>query len=196
MLRSSMPNQLPGSQRLKNRKRFAGGLPMVAMILLTMVLFLAVFPAFAQAPTRTVSDDEVNAVAKDLFCPICENTPLDVCETQACADWRQVIRDKLSGGQSDDQIKDYFADQYGVRALAEPPAEGVTLLVWLVPLIAIPAAVIIFGLYLRNIRRAAPGGSEPAAVLSSPAAPEPVDSETDQDPYTARIERELREMEE
>ena len=102
--------------------------------LLILVLLVIVQPVVAQEPTRIVTDDDVNTVAKDLFCPICENTPLDVCETQACADWRQVIRDKLSEGQSEEQIKDYFADQYGVRALAEPPAEGVTLLVWLIPL--------------------------------------------------------------
>ena len=31
----------------------------------------------AQQPTP--SDDEVNAIARQLYCPVCENTPLDVC---------------------------------------------------------------------------------------------------------------------
>jgi cytochrome c-type biogenesis protein CcmH len=158
--------------------------------ILAVAFLAAVLPAGAQEPTRVVSDDDVNTVARDIFCPICESTPLDVCETQACADWRQVIRDKLAGGQSEEQIKDYFADQYGVRALAEPPAEGVTLLVWLVPLIAIPATVILFAFYLRNIRRS----TETAAVVDVPPADEPDKPEPDQDPYAARIERELREM--
>jgi cytochrome c-type biogenesis protein CcmH len=165
---------------------------LVGLTFMIVVVLVAVFPAAAQEPTKSITDDEVNSVAKELFCPICENTPLDVCETQACADWRQVIRDKLSGGQSEEQIKDYFADQYGVRALAEPPAEGVTLLVWLVPLIAIPAAFIIFALYLRNIRRSAPAPRP--VVVSHPAVTEPDASDPDEDPYAARIERELREM--
>jgi cytochrome c-type biogenesis protein CcmH len=165
---------------------------LVGLTFMIVVVLVAVFPAAAQEPTKSITDDEVNSVAKELFCPICENTPLDVCETQACADWRQVIRDKLSGGQSEEQIKDYFADQYGVRALAEPPAEGVTLLVWLVPLIAIPAAFIIFALYLRNIRRSA--AAPRPVVVSHPAVTEPDASDPDEDPYAARIERELREM--
>lgn len=165
---------------------------LVGLTFMIIIVLAAVFPAAAQEPTKSITDDEVNSVAKELFCPICENTPLDVCETQACADWRQVIRDKLSGGQSEEQIKDYFADQYGVRALAEPPAEGVTLLVWLVPLIAIPAAFIIFALYLRNIRRSA--AAPRPVVVSHPAVTEPDASDPDEDPYAARIERELREM--
>lgn len=158
--------------------------------ILTAAVLAAVLPVGAQEPTRVISDDEVNTVARDLFCPICESTPLDVCETQACADWRQVIRDKLAGGQSEDQIKDYFADQYGVRALAEPPAEGVTLLVWLVPLIVVPGAIILFGLYLRKLRRP----TETAAVAVVPPDVESKKPDPEEDPYAARIERELREM--
>ncbi len=67
------------------------------------------------------SDDEVNAIAKELYCPVCENTPLDVCPTQACEEWRQLIYDKLALGWDEEQIKSYFSEQYGDRVLAAPP---------------------------------------------------------------------------
>jgi cytochrome c-type biogenesis protein CcmH len=147
-----------------------------------------------QSQGETVTDDEVNVIARDLFCPVCENTPLDVCETQACADWREVIRVKLAEGQSEEQIKDYFGEQYGVRALAEPPAKGITLWLWLIPIIAVPAGIIIFVFYLRNIRSSAAVSSASVAVDSNlTTSPQP-DSESDQDPYTERIEKELRDM--
>jgi cytochrome c-type biogenesis protein CcmH/NrfF len=57
----------------------------------TVIAFL---PVQAQQPIP--SDDEVNAIARQLFCPICENTPLDVCPTQACHDWRELIRQMLA----------------------------------------------------------------------------------------------------
>ena len=38
------------------------------------------------------SDDEVNAIARKMYCPVCENVPLDVCPTQACMEWRELIR--------------------------------------------------------------------------------------------------------
>ena len=158
--------------------------------MLVLALLAAVTTVSAQDPVRVVTDDEVNAIAKELFCPICESTPLDVCETQACADWRDVIREKLAEGQSEQEIKDYFVDLYGVRAVAEPPAEGITLPVWLVPIIAIPLAILFFALYMRNIRR-----SEATAAVASDQTPDVgVDIELEQDPYVTRIERELRDM--
>jgi cytochrome c-type biogenesis protein CcmH len=79
------------------------------------------------------TDDEVNAIAKELYCPVCENVPLDVCGTQACAQWRDLIREKLVAGWSEDEIKTYFSDQYGDRVLAEPPARGLNWLVYVIP---------------------------------------------------------------
>jgi len=143
---------------------------------------------FAQSGGRVISDDEVNAIAKDLFCPVCESTPLDVCPTQACADWREVIRTKLSEGQSAEEIRDYFELQYGARALAEPPRSGFTLAVWILPIGAIVVGVFFFGRYLSRIRAVADGGPATEAV-DTPA----VEPKAEPDEYEARIERELRE---
>src|SRR5512133_2361392 len=77
-------------------------------------------PVPTQPPSQTVSDKDVNRVAKKLYCPVCPNTPLDVCETQACKDWRGQIREQLASGWSDKQVMDYFVLQYGERVLAEP----------------------------------------------------------------------------
>ena len=58
------------------------------MMIVAASLFIAVQRVAAQAAVTGPSDDEVLAVAKKLYCPVCPNTPLDVCETQACQDWR------------------------------------------------------------------------------------------------------------
>ncbi len=121
-------------------------------ILILTALFLLLFAAAsvgiasAQEPVdpstggtalRVVSDDEVNLIAKQLYCPICENTPLDVCPTQACKDWREMIRQQLGQGWTEQQIKDYFVAKYGPRVLAKAPARGFTSLVWILPFIGL-----------------------------------------------------------
>jgi cytochrome c-type biogenesis protein CcmH len=116
--------------------------------------------AAAQGPTP--SDDDVNAIAKGLYCPVCENVPLDVCPTQACAQWRETIRLKLSEGWSEQQIKDYFVEQYGARVLATPPARGLNWLVYVLPPAAFLGGAILLFRVLRSWRRAAP---------AAPAAP-------------------------
>lgn len=102
---------------------------------LAALLLAGVFagPAAAQDGGPTPSPDEVNAIAKNLYCPVCENVPLDVCPTQACVQWRQQIADLLTEGYTEQQIYDYFVARYGERVLAAPPARGLNWLVYLAP---------------------------------------------------------------
>jgi cytochrome c-type biogenesis protein CcmH len=87
--------------------------------ILLLVIFGASTRVVAQGEEPT--DDEVNHIAKQLYCPVCESTPLDVCPTEACRQWRDLIRQMLSEGKGEDEIKQYFVTQYGARVLAEPP---------------------------------------------------------------------------
>lgn len=161
--------------------RFA--LFIVACLLLTVYCLLPV-SALAQ---DEVSDNEVNEVAKDLFCPVCESTPLDVCPTQACADWRELIREKLGQGQSKQDIVDYFARQYGDGVLATPPKRGLNWVVWLFPIVAVPLGVLFFVRFLRGIK------TTPAVTMKEEEEEEetavsPTPTATD---YIQRIEQEL-----
>ena len=106
--------------------------------LLVVTALLAVFaPADVLAqddgPQPTPSDDEVNAIARQMYCPVCENIPLDVCGTQACAQWREQIREKLAEGWTEEEIKDYFVQLYGDRVLSEPPRRGLNWVIYIVP---------------------------------------------------------------
>ena len=154
-----------------------------ALLLTVLIGFLLVPAAYAQdGGPGTPSDNEVNRIAKQLYCPVCPNTPLDVCETQACEDWRAQIRDQLSQGWTDQQIIEYFVAQYGERVLAEPQRKGFTSLVWFLPLIVVLVGLGVVYEILRNWRRQKPAI---AATRSLPEIPEAV---------LKRIEREIQEM--
>jgi len=139
----------------------------------------AVSPVLAQGPTP--SDDEINEIAEDLYCPVCENIPLDTCGTEACEQWRGVIRDKLSEGWTEEQIKNYFVAQYGDRVLAEPPRRGFNWLIYVVP-----PAVFAAGVYLLY-----QGFLSWRKLEEEPAAPE-ADDEQSSEEYLSRVEEELR----
>jgi cytochrome c-type biogenesis protein CcmH len=153
--------------------------------LLALLLFLFVGTTAAQdaEPTRPVTDNEVNKVAKELYCPVCESTPLDVCPTQACADWREVIRQQLSEGRSEEEIRAYFVEQYGDRVLAAPPRRGFNWLVWLGPIVGVFIGLLFFGRYLQTLRR-------PVQVTTTTPVETP-----GQDDYIGRLEQELKERE-
>lgn len=141
---------------------------------------LAVATVSAQGSTPT--DDDVNAIAKQLYCPVCENTPLDVCPTTACKEWREEIRSMLADGKSEAEIKQHFVDYYGARVLSEPPRTGFNWLVYVVPPIAIVAGVFVLFRALRNWSQAS---TTEADVDEEDALPS-------DDEYIARMEEELK----
>jgi len=156
---------------------------LIPVLLAIIASFLAVAVVNAQgSQPYTPTDDDVNRVAKQLYCPVCPNTPLDVCETKACQDWRAQIRDELSQGWTDQQILDYFVSQYGERVLAEPQRQGFTSLVWFLPLtVALIGLGVVYEI-LKSWRK------QKTTTLSAPLSPE-ISKE-----MLEKIEREIREM--
>jgi cytochrome c-type biogenesis protein CcmH len=144
---------------------------------------------FVSAQTGDVTDDEVNEVAKDLFCPVCESTPLDVCPTQACADWRELIRQQLAEGKTREEVHEYFARQYGDGVLADPPRRGLNLILWIFP---ITAVLVGGGLFLRYMKRLQRKDEVVIATAVPTPFPQPLIIPTEAKPqYIAQIEEEL-----
>ncbi len=158
---------------------------MKRIFLVFFLLVLSILGSGAVLAQETVpSDDEVNAIAKQLYCPVCENIPLDVCPTQACAQWRELIREKLAEGWSEDQIKAYFVEQYGDRVLGTPPARGLNWLVYVLPPLVILGGAFILYRALQSWRTPLP---ETTRDVPSDAL-----EKTPADDYIAQLEEELR----
>jgi len=152
--------------------------------LIYLILMLLIFFSTVNAQELTPnapSDNEVNAIAKQLYCPVCENTPLDVCPTQACSEWRELIREKLASGWDESQIKAYFVEQFGDRVLATPPARGINWLVYIIPPLAFIFGGIVLFRAFRTWKKPAEMGDKNLAQPSS-------------DEYINRLEEELRKL--
>lgn len=136
---------------------------------------------FAQAPNV---DNEVIRISKNLYCPVCPATPLDVCSTQACVQWRDLIKQKLLAGENEEQIRAYFIAQYGDRVLGAPPPEGFNLGAYVLPFLLLLAGGGVLFLTLR-------GWVKSRAVASPETlAPAGISGE-----YAARLAQELKERE-
>lgn len=156
---------------------------LIIVLIISLTSLLVASVAYAQGdPPYSPTDNDVNRVAKQLYCPVCPNTPLDVCETKACEDWRAQIRDQLSEGWTDQQVIDYFVAQYGERVLAEPQRKGFTSLVWFLPMIVALIGLWIVYEILKNWRK-----QKPVVIATKPLPEIP-------EAVLKRIERELQEM--
>jgi cytochrome c-type biogenesis protein CcmH len=165
--------------------RFSRLFAVFAAVLLAGFAYAQV--AAQDATPNAPTDDQVNAIARQMYCPVCENTPLDVCPTQACAEWRELIRDKLAEGWSEAQIKSYFVEQFGDRVLATPPARGLNWLVYVIP----PLAILV-GAYL--LYRAFRVWKQPAPAAQAATPTEVQTSTGSDDEYVRRLEEELRKL--
>jgi len=156
---------------------------LILVLIISLTSLLVASVAYAQGDQPySPTDNDVNRVAKQLYCPVCPNTPLDVCETKACQDWRAQIRDQLSEGWTDQQVIDYFVAQYGERVLAEPQRKGFTSLVWFLPMIVALIGLWIVYEILKNWRK-----QKPVVIPTKPLPEIP-------EAVLKKIERELQEM--
>lgn len=131
--------------------------------------------------TRPVTADEVNEVARQLWCPLCSGVRLDSCELKACEQMRQEIALKLAAGEDIESIKTYFLAQYGPQILGEPPREGFNWLAWILPFVALGGGAIFLVARGRSLFMR-PASARPAPTAT--VAPE-------DEPYARRLEEEL-----
>jgi cytochrome c-type biogenesis protein CcmH len=158
------------------------------VLIFAALVALAASPTSAQTPASasTPTPNEIDAIAKELWCPLCNGVRLDNCELQACIQMREVISEKLAAGESKDQIRAYFAQQYGDVVLGTPSREGFNLVIWLFPILAV--LVGLGGLaYLITIWRKRQPAAQP--VQADSAAQKKSDDE-----YLKRVDEELKRL--
>ena len=149
---------------------------------LGVALALALLTGAAACSDRVPTlEERAVALNRQFMCPICDGQTLDQSRSQLAEQMKQLIREKLAAGETEEQIKAYFAapDRYGLAVLAAPPASGFNLTLWaLPPVLAAAGAVGVFFI-LRSMKR-----------RGSAAAPAPA-GEAALAPYLERVDREL-----
>lgn len=118
-------------------------------------LWLLLALALAQPSPNTPPPDfspEVFEIARELRCPVCQGESAAESNAGIAVEMRRIIAEQLAQGKSRDEIRAFFVQRYGDWILYEPPARGLTLWVWLSPLIGL--GLLGFGLwrYLVGVR--------------------------------------------
>ena len=108
------------------------------------------------AAATTPSEAEVTAVAAQLRCVVCQSLSVADSPSEMAAQMRGIVRERLAAGDTPEQVVQYFVDKYGEWILLAPRARGFTLLVWLVPALAVLAGVAVVLARLRGWSRPRP----------------------------------------
>src|SRR5262245_51998137 len=73
---------------------------------------------------------------------VCQNQSIDDSEAPLAHDLRLLVRERLTKGDSDQQVLDFLVARYGEFVLLKPPFEKHTLLLWGLPPLALIAGLI------------------------------------------------------
>ena len=139
-------------------------LKLISALLLALALISPSAPGGAVAVDKPLNDPALEARAralhKRLRCLVCQNQSIEDSNADLARDLRQVVRERLAKGASDDQVLAYMVARYGDWVLLQPPVKPSTWLLW-----SGPALLLLIGATVVFLRRRRSAGA--AAELSA-----------------------------
>ena len=149
-----------------------------------LLLTLALTGCFGTGDQSSVEERAIG-IDKSLICPVCPGETIDQSQVELAKQILTLIREKLAQGESEEEIRNFFVDRYGLSVLAEPPKGGFNLLVWIVPPLFLLGGGVVVSLVVREMRREGSSASR---------APEELEEET-LEPYLSLVDEELKSLE-
>ena len=124
--------------------------------------------AYAVQPDEIMSDPVKEARARELSrelrCMVCQNQSIDDSDAPLARDLRLLVRERIAAGDGDAQVIDFLVARYGEFVLLRPRLEPHTLVLWLLPPLALAGGGV--ALWLQNRRRY--GSAAAASVALTP----------------------------
>jgi cytochrome c-type biogenesis protein CcmH len=133
----------------------------VGLLAVVTIVLVAVVMAVARPAERTL-DERARALDTELRCPVCQGTSIADSPAVFAVEMRAVVREQLAEGASDDEVRAFFVERYGVWILLTPPTQGYEVVVWLAP-------VVVFALGTAILVRRSRKRSESDPLVAEPA---------------------------
>ena len=122
-------------------------------LILALALLLAL-PAWAVEPDEMLADPvleaRARALSQEIRCLVCQNEPIDSSNAPLARDLRILVRERLTAGDSDAEVKAYLVARYGDFVLFDPPMKPGTYLLWFGPALMLLLAIGGVWLYFRR----------------------------------------------
>lgn len=123
----------------------------IALVLAT----IASSSSLAVQPEEMLKDPKLEARARELSrelrCMVCQNQSIDESEAPLARDLRLLVRERLTKGDTDQQVLNFMVARYGEFVLLKPPLESRTIILWALPPVALLAGAV--GLFFAVRRR-------------------------------------------
>lgn len=123
----------------------------------------------AAALPDSVVDRRAREVASQLRCVVCQGLSVEDSPSELAREMKQVVRDQIAAGRSDEEVKAYFVARYGEFVLLSPEPRGFNLVVYILPVAALLiGAGVVAAVIMRWRRAPIPTEGEAAASGGRP----------------------------
>jgi len=147
------------ARRLPDAARWA------SWVVLVVVVGAALGIGASRGGAPPSAAQRAQSVDAQVRCPSCEDISVADSSASTALAIRQLVVARVRAGQSDQQIDAFLVSRYGPGILLRPPDTGVTAWVWILPPVAVAAAVVGLAAALWRRRRM----SVPAASVADRA---------------------------
>lgn len=124
-----------------------------------MSIVVMITAALVAPLTDPAQEARAQALEREIRCLACQNEPISQSTSEIAADMRRLVRERIAQGDSDAEIRAFFAERYGDFVLLRPPADARTWALWAAPFALL--AVGLAGVWSVRRRRGSPEGLEP-----------------------------------
>ena len=105
------------------------------ILLFCMLLFSSSF-AFSVQPDEILLDSALEkrarAISLELRCLVCRNENIDSSDAELARDLRLLVRERLTFGESDEEVISYIRERYGDYVLLKPSFSGASIILWVI----------------------------------------------------------------
>ena len=96
--------------------------------------------------------DRVYDLARGIRCPQCQGQSVAESDVAIAREIRADIARRVDAGESADEIRQVYIDRYGEWIVLNPSGDGLTGLVWVIPVVGVAAGAVVVGFALRGWR--------------------------------------------
>ncbi|MDF2812104.1 MAG: cytochrome c-type biosis protein CcmH [Microvirga sp.] len=111
------------------------------VVLAIVAILFSLGSAHAVQPNEVLKDPVLERRARDisagLRCLVCQNQSIDDSDADLARDLRLLVRERLTAGDTDAQVRDFVVQRYGEFVLLRPTFRGRTLVLWLAPVLVL-----------------------------------------------------------
>jgi cytochrome c-type biogenesis protein CcmH len=129
-------------------------------LIVVALIATALALAWSARPQPLTAAQRVDRIAAELRCPVCQGLSVQDSPSETARTMKDLVAQRVAEGRTDDEIRAEFRRSYGDWILLSPPLLSLSGLVWLAPLAAVAAGMVIA---LGRARAPAAPAPEPTA---------------------------------